>query len=98
MRTYYRGPDAVVTSTVFATHRLYAIRDLRDVRIHHVTNGLVLWRLRPQHYLLRATYRGATVTLYTSTDQRVFNQVTRALRRAIEDAHPPAAWPDLAVA
>ncbi|MFI7539733.1 DUF6232 family protein [Actinoplanes sp. NPDC049599] len=144
MRTYYRGPDAVVTSTVFAgraTARPYAIRDLRNVRIArteqsqpsatHVTAallmiavaawplakasplyalalvalgmpalaaGVVMWRLRPQTWELRATYRGSETVLFSSTDERVFNQVSRALRRAIEDVHPPATWTDLAVA
>jgi hypothetical protein len=28
----------------------------------------------------------------------VFNQVARALRRALEDARPPATWTDLAIA
>jgi hypothetical protein len=144
MRTYYRGPDAVVTSTVFARRAgatPYAIRDLRNVRITrteqhqvsaaHVAAGLlamaaaawplwkasplyalalvalgmptlaaavVMWRLRPQTWALWATYRGVDVALYSSTDERVFNQVTRALRRAIEDAHPPAHWSDVAVA
>jgi hypothetical protein len=144
MRTYYRGPDAVVTSAVFAgraTAKPYAIRELRNVHlvrieqtplsVTHVTTGLltiaaaawplwqasppyalallalgppalaagaVLWRLRPHMWELRATYRGADVVLYRSPDERVFNQVARALRRAIEDAHPPATWTDLAVA
>jgi hypothetical protein len=38
MRTYYRGPDAVITSTVFTSRTAaqpYAIRDLRTVRIQH---------------------------------------------------------------
>lgn len=144
MRTYYRGPDVVVTSTVFAdraTAQPYAIRDLRNVYISrterfepsaaHVAVGLliisaaacplwhasppyalalvaggmpalaagaVLWRRRPQTFQLRATYRGAAVTLYVSADERVFNQIARALRRAIEDAHPTATWTDLKVA
>jgi hypothetical protein len=144
MRTYYRGPDALVTSTVFAgraTATPYAIRELRQVRITRTEHrqasavpvaagllaiaaaawplgkasplyalalvalavpalvaGVVLWRLRPQRWELRATCRGVDVTLYSSTDERVFNQVTRALRRAIEDVHPPVAWTDLAVA
>lgn len=138
MRTYYRGPDVVVTSAVFAgraTAQTYAIRELRNVHISraerfeptaaHVAAGLlfvtaaaaplwqasplhalglaalgmpalaagtVMWRLRPQTWELRATYRGAEVMLYFSSDERVFNQVTRALRRAIEDAHPTATW------
>ena len=144
MRIYYRGPDAVVTSTVFAGRApapAYAIRDLRNVQISrmerfepsapHAAAGLLLiaavawplWqasplyalalvalgmpalaaaavvlRLRPQTFQLRATYRGTAVELYSSADERVFNQVTRALRRAIEDAHPPATWTDMKVA
>lgn len=98
MRTYYRGPEVVVTSTVFAHgSATYAVRDLRDVCIHHLTTGVVLWRLRPRTFVLYATYRGIGVALYSSTDERVFNQVSRALRRAIEDSRmlsfhaPPAA-------
>jgi hypothetical protein len=145
MRTYYRGPDAVVTSAVFVgcidPTKPYAIRDLRKVCISHtdaerfgpghLTAGLLLiavaawplwqasrlyavilmalgmpavaagaafWRLRPQHWELRATYRGRDVALYSSADERVFNQVSRALRRAIEDARPPSVWDDDAAA
>lgn len=141
MRTYYRGPDAVVTSDIFvgngAPRTQFAIRELRSVCITHaeaehlrmsaarLTGGLLIiavaalplwiaspplalalialgipvtvvgaafWRLRPQRWELRATYRGADVELYTSADERVFNQVSRALRRAIEDVHPPSVW------
>jgi hypothetical protein len=35
---------------------------------------------------VRASCRGVTVTVYESADLRVFNQVTRALRRAVEDS------------
>jgi len=144
MRTYYRGPDAVVTSTLFvsrSTAKPYAIRDLRNVHIirteptqptaAHVTAGLLIiaaaawplwkvaplyawalialgvpalavgvamWRRRPQTFQLRAAYGGTDLLLYSSTDERVFNQVIRALRRAIEDARPPATWTDLAAA
>lgn len=38
---------------------------------------------------VQATYRGSRVTIYASADERVFNQVTRALSRAIEDARSP---------
>ncbi|MEV6600314.1 DUF6232 family protein [Actinoplanes sp. NPDC051346] len=55
-------------------------------------------RNRPRSWLLQATYRGQTVELYASTDARVFNQVSRALRRAIEDARPPSSWDDFAAA
>jgi hypothetical protein len=141
MRTYYRGPDVLVTSDVFASNGAprtrYVIRDLRNVCITRteaedfrpsaaqVAGGLLIiavatlplwrvspllalalvavglpatvigaafWRLRPQRWELRATYRGRDVKLYTSTDERVFNQVSRALRRAIEDVHPPSVW------
>ena len=152
MRTYYRGADAVVTSSVFlggmAPAKHYAIRDLRNVRITHgdaeqlrpsvpqlVTGLLIIvlaawplwraarmsalvlaalaastlilpmtaaavvaWRLRPQRWELRASYRGEEVALYATTDERVFNQVRRALRRAIEDARPPSSWVDHAAA
>jgi hypothetical protein len=47
---------------------------------------------------VRATYLGAHVTVYASVDQRVFNQVARALRRAIEDARPTRADHGLAAA
>lgn len=100
MRTYYRARDVVVTSTVFANRTAtepYVIRDLRHVCILRPPGGLVRW-LRPRTFLLQATYRGTTVTLYASADQRVFNQVARALRRALEDAEPPATWDDTAAA
>jgi len=47
---------------------------------------------------VRATYLGTRVTVYASVDQRVFNQVARALRRAIEDARPTRADHGLAAA
>jgi len=34
---------------------------------------------------VQATYHGSRVTVYASTDERVYNQVTRALCRAIQD-------------
>jgi len=49
----------------------------------------VLQQHRPRRLELRATYRSREVVLYSSTDERVFNQVSRALRRAIEDRRPP---------
>ena len=42
------------------------------------------WQPGPTRWELRAQYRGQPVTLYASRDVRVFNQVARALRRAIE--------------
>ena len=144
MRTYYRGPEAVVTGTWFAGRaaaKPWAIRELKNAHITHTRHaqpavilavaGLAvlaaaawpltkvsplygwallalgvpaaaavaaIWRLRPQTCELWATYRGADVLIYSSTDARVFNQVSRALRRAIEDSRPPATWQDLAAA
>ena len=48
-----------------------------------VVAGLLLWR-RPARWQVQAMYRGRRITLYASSDTRVFNQVTRALRRAME--------------
>jgi hypothetical protein len=129
MRTYYRGPDAVITDTHFVwqtpTVRIFAIADLDDVRLVRSVGGgpsgvglalgfglfalavvtglkfgayaampliaavfvlaLVGLRGRGGHALeIRARYRTKEVTLYTSGDPRIFNQVTRALRRSIE--------------
>ena len=50
----------------------------------------------PHSWEVRAVYQGAEVTVYASADVRVFNQVTRALRRAVEDDRPVRS--DLAVA
>ena len=134
-RTYYRGPDAVVTSDLFvwrtAPPKMFVIRDLRKVGISHsdarrwssgpqIAAGpaglaLAAWptvdtpalvatvvlavaipgvvvaarlRLRPRIWELHAHYRDAEVLLYASPDTRVFNQITRALRRAMEDIRP----------
>lgn len=60
--------------------------------------GVVRWRHRPRRHELRADYRGSAVALYVSSDARVFNQVSRALRRAIENMPPPSTWDDIAAA
>jgi hypothetical protein len=60
--------------------------------------GVVRWRHRPRRHELRADYRGSVVALYASSDARVFNQVSRALLRAIENMPPPSTWDDIAVA
>jgi len=139
-RTYYRGPDAVVTNELFVWRtsppKLFAIRDLKKVGIVRrdvdrsrpstaraaagptvlalavwpiVDTPLLIvtvfmavavpavaaatyWRLRPRRWELHAIYRGAEVLLYASIDARVFNQVARALRRAMEDNNPHAEW------
>ncbi len=144
-RTYYRGPDAVVTSELFVWRtspaKVFAIRELRNVGIArcdgdsgrpHTTHALAVpalvaaawptvdipppvavgalalalpavaavayWRLRSRLWELHGTYRNAEVILYASTNSRVFNQVARALRRAMEDAGPHPAWNGQAVA
>jgi hypothetical protein len=129
MRTYYRGPDAVITDTYFVWQtpsvRIFAIDDLDDLRLERTVAGgpsgvelilglglfslaivaglkfgapgaaplvaalvavvLVALRRRTGHaWEIRAKYRAQDVTVYTSSDPRIFNQVTRALRRTIE--------------
>ncbi|MEV6489348.1 DUF6232 family protein [Actinoplanes sp. NPDC051633] len=139
-RTYYRGPDAVVTSELFVWRtkpaRIFVIRELGHVGITcgdpdrarpHTTHAAAgsaalaiavwlivdapvllvatclavalpvaaigaYWRLRPRLWRLHATYRGDDVVLYASTNGRVFNQVIRALRRAIEDLPHDDVW------
>lgn len=44
------------------------------------------WRLRAVEYELAAVYRGRPVRLYRSTDSQTFDQVKRALQRALEQA------------
>jgi hypothetical protein len=51
--------------------------------------GALLWPRPPANWELRASYRGRTIRLYTCRDVTTFNQVTRALRRAIEAARRP---------
>jgi hypothetical protein len=55
-------------------------------------------RRRPRGWELHALYRGVDVVLYASFDERQFNQVKRALRRAIENARPPDRGFNLAAA
>jgi hypothetical protein len=56
-------------------------------------------QLRRVHmWQVHATYRGVVTVIYQSTDERVFNQVTRALMRAIEDGRPIPTGRDLAIA
>ena len=45
---------------------------------------LLMWR-SPGRWDLLADYHGRPATLYSSRDERVFHQVSRALRRALED-------------
>jgi hypothetical protein len=137
-RTYYQGPDAVVTDELFIWRgtptKGFVVNDLRNVgrgradvdplrphKRYAVVGAAVLigatWntmdapgvyilaavalaipavlalasrRLRPARWELRATYHSREVILYSTADERVFNQVTRALRRSMEDARSPA--------
>jgi Family of unknown function (DUF6232) len=132
MRTYYNGPDALITENHFIWRsdpvRAFIIRDLRDVRlvqrdvgsprvilmtatmaaaalviapgwllIHTTVGRLVLLaaavaavtlatigRRNVHQWELRAVYQSREVILYTTLEIRTFNQVTRALRRALE--------------
>jgi hypothetical protein len=137
MRTYYRGPDALVTDEHFiwrtSSTQIYAVGELRNaglvqgrtaasppIAVLATAAGLfatavVSWSAfgvvagysvaalavfvtaatlaaRSQRasrvWHLQATYRGLKVTLYSSSDARVFNQVARALRRSMEDSRP----------
>jgi uncharacterized protein DUF6232 len=56
------------------------------------------WRTHTRRWELHATYRGAEVIIYAATDARIFNQVSRALRRSMENARPPSNGLDLAAA
>jgi hypothetical protein len=140
MRTYYRGPDASVTSERFvwrtSSPRIFAVQELKDVVLVRgnvpdrrpsaaLLAALTLTILAVASWLLvgavvgaavgfvavlagaaalvsqphrtvyewrvRATYFGRPVVVYAAVDQRVFNQVTRALRRAREDGRPARA-------
>jgi hypothetical protein len=144
-RTYYRGPDAVVTSEVFIWRttppKIFVIRELKRVGIVRrdidratriprpgagsVVLAVAIWPLvdtpilittgalavavsavavaayrhhRSRLWELHAVYRGTETVLYASTDARVFNQVSRALRRAMEDNDPHLTWDDEAAA
>jgi len=55
-------------------------------------------RVRPRRWELHATYQGHEVIIYSSPDERVFNQVSRALRRSMESARSPTRRYGLAAA
>jgi hypothetical protein len=135
MRTYYRGPDALVTDehliwrVAAGRTRSFVIRDLHHVGLARadadrrpdvavvaaaalvafagtawLTTGPVIGMAAGfvaliaaavavstrqhravQTWQVHAAYRGVDTVVYESADVRVFNQVTRALRRSIED-------------
>jgi Family of unknown function (DUF6232) len=73
-----------------ATGRLHTLILLAVTTILGVA-GTLLWPRRPVTWELRASYRGRPVSLYSSAEVTVFNQVTRALRRSVEaDRQVPA--------
>lgn len=72
---------AVVAVWTVADHPALYAAGLLAVAVPTVAT---LWR-EPGRRELRARYRGAEVLLYSSTDETRFNQVIRALRRAMED-------------
>ena len=94
-----RGPDvAMLVSAVFATLAVMswllvgvlvgAVVAVAAITVASI--AVATRRHRPTHYWqLRATCRGVEVALYEATDERVFNQVKRALLRALE-VNPPA--------
>jgi hypothetical protein len=60
---------------------------------------LATLRRRSVHqWELRAAYHAHDVTLYTTLEIRTFNQVTRALRRAVESRRPARRRPRMAAA
>lgn len=72
-----------------ATGHLYTLILLALTTVLAVA-GTLLWPRRPDNWALQASYQGRAVRLYSSGDVTVFNQVARALRRAIEaDRHVP---------
>lgn len=79
--------------------------------LHNMTGRLILvgaavaavtlatLRRRSVHqWELRATYHAHDVTLYATLELRTFNQVTRALRRAVESAAGARRRPRMAAA
>ncbi|GIE83204.1 hypothetical protein Aph02nite_91540 [Actinoplanes philippinensis] len=91
---YYRSYDAEITSEAFIREtggepESFAIADIGDVAIKLVErNWWEPWRPK-QVWVLQARYQGRQVTLYESREPRVFNMVTRALQRALEERPKP---------
>ncbi len=93
-----RGPDvAMVVSAVLATLAVMswllvgvivgAVAVILAVTVASV--AVATRRHRPTHYWqLRATYLGAEVVVFEAVEERVFNQVKRALRRSLETNRP----------
>jgi hypothetical protein len=93
-----RGPDvAMLVSAVFATLAVMSWLVVGVVvgaavgfgAITVATVAVATRRHRPTHFWqLRATYLGAEVVVFEAVEERVFNQVKRALRRSLEVNRP----------
>jgi hypothetical protein len=95
-RVYYRSYDAEVTSEVFirdpaGSPVAYAIAEIGEVAVKVIERDWwELWRIK-QVWVLQARYQGRTVDLYESAEPRVFNMVTSAIQRALEE-RPGRHW------
>jgi hypothetical protein len=88
-RVYYRGQTVIITDSSFITMRESArgfpLRELHQIVIvRGDRGGWKRLRLRPRAWQLRAVYKGYPVVLLESHNLQVFNQVVRAMRRAVE--------------
>jgi hypothetical protein len=93
-RIYYRGPTVIITDTSFITIKKgahgFPLRELHSIVIARGDRGRWRWlHLRPESWQLCAVYKGHRVTLHESYDVRTFNQVVRAMRRAVEASGGP---------
>lgn len=80
-----RGPAVgytAVAAAIVITLMIMSLTGRRAVRLWHLV----------------ASYHGEAVTLYSSPDTRVFNQVARALRRSTENTRRTTNREDLAAA
>jgi hypothetical protein len=92
MTVFYRGQGAFITHEVFQAllpdHKSFTIRELAGVHIvdhrQHGLFGRLFSSPLTTGYELCAFYHGHLVCLFRSPDERVFGQVARALRRAVE--------------
>ncbi|WP_433789533.1 DUF6232 family protein [Actinoplanes sp. CA-252034] len=93
-RVYYRSYDAEISSEAFIREtggepETFTIADIGDVAIKVVERHWWEPWLPKQVWILQARYRGRSVTLYESREPRVFNMVTRALQRALDERPKP---------
>jgi hypothetical protein len=95
MRLYYRGRDAVVTEESFywlvEPYKVFPIRGLSEACRTRADPASPVWNLRARRnrpWEIRAVYRGHQHVLYASRDEQTFQQVARALSRAIRAAAP----------